>query len=186
MLPGTGGSSTGGLGTTSGFEPPDSEGTSEGAPSCVDEDVGSAVGRNLVLGTTVGAGDDYFPLCASIRGLPPSTAEDYVVSWTAPDSGQYRVSLEGSNFDTVLAVTEPQCDGLDLDCNDDCVGFQSTLILVARAGEQFFIVIDGFAEESGDFQLSIEAGDVLACEAPGDPDPDRDPEGGTDDGGGKN
>lgn len=80
---------------------------------------------------------------------------DYIVSWTPPDTGTYVFSLEGSSYDTFIAITPPECGAAPLDCNDDCFGLLSGEAFEATMGETVFIVIDGWAQTRGDFVLSI-------------------------------
>lgn len=89
--------------------------------------------------------------------------DDYVVAWTAPSTGPYTVSVEGSQYDTILAVTPPMCGAESLVCNDDCFELQSGLVFDARRGETVFIVIDGYGGQTGSFTLSITEGDTLEC-----------------------
>ncbi|MBL4689754.1 MAG: hypothetical protein JKY37_34520 [Nannocystaceae bacterium] len=90
--------------------------------------------------------------------------DDYVISWTPPSSGAYVIDLEGSLFDTVMAITAPSCGAEPIVCNDDCFELQSGVVYEATRGETVFIVVDGFAGRVGNFVVSITEGDALLCE----------------------
>jgi len=90
--------------------------------------------------------------------------DDYVVSWTAPATGVYTLSLEGSSYDTFLTVHDPVCGSEVLECNDDCFDLESGLELTANMGQTYFIVVDGYAGAVGNFTLSITSGATLECE----------------------
>ncbi len=66
----------------------------------------------------------------------------------------------GSTFDTVLyAQTECGVSDGELECNDDAgVDLQSEIEFVAPAGQQVFLVVDGFGTENGLYTLSVAEG----------------------------
>lgn len=106
-----------------------------------------------VAGTTGNAGDDYMGQCAS----NPTPEREYW--WAAPATGNYRISLEGSAYDTLLYVRDGGCDGPELGCNDDTVtmfGIElwSSLELELEAGQTISIFVDGYSG-SGSFELAI-------------------------------
>lgn len=84
-------------------------------------------------------------------------AEDYLVAWTAPNAGMYSISLEGSSYDTVLGILS-ECEGRQLDCNDDCFDLQSGITVTMEAGQQIILVIEGFAGKTGMFNININPG----------------------------
>jgi hypothetical protein len=64
--------------------------------------------------------------------------------------------VESAEYDTVLAVFNPEC-ATELACNDD-VNFPDTnsaLGIVATEGDELIFAIDGFDDEVGAFQLDI-------------------------------
>ena len=127
---------------------------------CVDlELVGGPVGSGLTAGSTIGATDD-FQFCDAGGGGTGGGASggDYVVSWIAAASELYNFSLAGSDYDTVLGVFPPECGGVQYECNDDCIGVASSLELYVNAGQQLYIVIDGFQGREGNFVLNIATG----------------------------
>lgn len=119
--------------------------------SCVDGDLGSAVGEAVATGTTVGMGDDRAPSCGS------GTAPDVAWTWTAPYAGTFRITTDGSAFDTVLDVDEPTCDVVtEFACdNDGGMGTQSSVEVTLDAGEQVTINLDGAGVAAGAYQLNI-------------------------------
>lgn len=165
---GEGETSTGTPGTDSGSSDSGSGDTGSLA-DCVDEDIGSAMGRAVASGSTLGAGDDFDLGPCLVDGFEPdgggadggkasAPSDDYVVAWTAPRAGLYIFSLAGSDYDTTLGVWPAACDGDAHQCNDDCYELESATTYDAAAGEQVFIVIDGFDGKTGDFTLSISEG----------------------------
>lgn len=127
----------------------------------------STTGGSFILVTTtdggfVSAGDTIGGDTAFSTTGGKTGAEDYTVAWTAPSAGTYTISLEGSDYDTVLGVLDG-CDGDEIECNDDCFELQSGVVVSVAAGQQIIIVIEGFSGETGNFELSITEGEAR-CE----------------------
>jgi hypothetical protein len=124
---------------------------------CVALDLGSAFGSPIHTGDTTDT-PDRSQSCDGGDGYG-----DVFLLWTAPSTGQFRFDTCGSNvdFDTVLSAREDNCDGSQIDCNDDstaCGGdasVQSRLILDLVEGQRIILIVDGFDNE-GAFQLNIE------------------------------
>lgn len=110
-----------------------------------------------VSGDTCGLGNDDAPTCQGT-----STAEDAGFTWTAPYSGTFTFSTDGSAFDTTLQVgTEASCGATVVECDDDDgIGLQSTITLAVTGGEIYTISIDGYNIACGDYVLSIEDADI--------------------------
>lgn len=133
---------------------------------CIDQDLGSAVGRAVATGVTDGAGDDF-------NGCETGGSPDLAFAWTAPSSRRFRFSTCGSAYDSVLIVEESctrdsdrlACD--DDGCQEDCeeCELQSRVELDLEAGDSIVIVVAGFEGEDGDFVLHIEpdAGQARSC-----------------------
>jgi hypothetical protein len=107
----------------------------------------------VIAGTTNGAGNDFMGSC----GENPVSEVEYW--WTAPETGSYLLSLEGSPYDTLLYVREGGCEGPELACNDDTFDGQqiylwSSLQLDLVAGQTISIFVDGYSS-SGPYELSI-------------------------------
>jgi hypothetical protein len=75
--------------------------------------------------------------------------------WTPTSSFEVTISLEGSSFDTVLAVyTGAVVDALTLVAdNDDYFGTQSRVRFDAVAGTTYRIAVEGYGGQSGDVAL---------------------------------
>ncbi|MCX8072269.1 MAG: hypothetical protein N3C12_07450 [Candidatus Binatia bacterium] len=77
--------------------------------------------------------------------------------YTAPFSGTFEFSTEGSEFDTLLAVRLGTCSGVELRCNDDVVGGSSVasrLRVDLAIGQTVVLVVAGKDSASGRFVLS--------------------------------
>lgn len=113
-----------------------------------DGDLASSTGA-VAAGTTCGALDDDSASCGGA-----AASEDLVYLWTAPTTGTYGFSLEGSAYDTVVYVKDAGCT--ELVCNDDMIGLQSYAELAVTAGAQYYVTVDGFSTgRCGDFFLDI-------------------------------
>ncbi|MCK6553772.1 hypothetical protein L6Q96_04190 [Candidatus Binatia bacterium] len=112
----------------------------------------------MVAGTTVGGTSAFGGSCGGAVFAP-----ERVFQWTPTVSHDASISLCGSpfatNFDSVLYVREGTCVGPELACNDDGGSFMcgraSRIALPAVAGTTYFIVVDGFASETGNFSFSV-------------------------------
>jgi hypothetical protein len=107
----------------------------------------------VVNGSTNGAGDQHDGSCSS------DGTSEVEYWWTAPATGSYLISLDGSNYDTLLYVREGGCDGAEMGCNDDTFDGQqvflwSSLALDLVAGQTISIFVDAYSG-SGSYQLSI-------------------------------
>lgn len=107
----------------------------------------------VVSGSTNGGGDEYTGTCAA------NPANEVEYWWTVPETGSYLISLDGSNYDTMLYVRDGGCDGAEIGCNDDTLDGEqvflwSSLPLQLVAGQTISIFVDGYSG-SGSYQLSI-------------------------------
>lgn len=151
----SGGEASGDTGSTGEVTTAD-EGSSgsTGSPfdvSCLDGDLGSAVGLGVAEGNTNGADDSYSPTC--VGGDSP----DAMLLWTAPADGTYAFSTIGSGFDTGLAALSGDCDGIEIACNDDSSQaiVQSDVTIALEQGQTIVLVIDGYNGASGAYSLTI-------------------------------
>lgn len=107
-------------------------------------------------GTTVGYADDYAEMCPYGNWAP-----DVVYRYVPTVSESIDIDLCGSHYDTLILVYDA---GLHLvACNDDyyfddppCldyVSFISSLPVVA--GQTYYIMIDGYTNASGEYQLHV-------------------------------
>lgn len=120
------------------------------------EDVGGWIPQRME-GTTLGGEDGY---AGSVCGVGGGVAvEDAAFRFTAPRTGFYRFSTEGSAFDTILSVRRGSCAGREITCNDDAVDgvTHSALTLELEECETVTLVVDGYdATGIGDFALSVD------------------------------
>ncbi|MCS7008929.1 MAG: S8 family serine peptidase, partial [Chthoniobacterales bacterium] len=107
-------------------------------------------GRNF--GATIEPGE---PNHSTREGIP--SANSVWWKWTPAQSGTYQITLEHSNFDTVLAVyTGNAVNNLTLEAaNDDFIGWASLLSFTARAGVTYYIAVDGYSGASGNIDMKI-------------------------------
>ena len=120
-------------------------------------------------GTTSGATNNYGPLpskpnCWSEDNWSGSAgaAPDVTYKWTAPAQRRYKISLIGSDYDTVLLLYDFTCPiepvyPDDFICgNDDFTGTRSQLTYVPLdEGQEILIVVDGFGGSVGSYNLTI-------------------------------
>jgi len=102
-------------------------------------------------GTTVGYTHDYDEACPYTGG----TAPDVVYTITPAVSAPINVDLFGSEYDTKVYIYDA---GMALvACNDDFYSdWTSKLENVAVvAGEQYFIIVDGYGTSSGTYLIAI-------------------------------
>ena len=131
--------------------------------------IGGESGRET--GTNMGAGiEDDEPLYFYVE----STATVWW-RWTAPKSGSFSFSTQGSNFDTWLGVyTGSAVEALEPLAEDDDGGEGSTSIVTfdAVAGTTYYIAVGGYDDSVGDIVLSwemvmdvvVEAGDNVVAD----------------------
>ena len=128
------------------------ETTAVGTCACAeyDEDLGTTTGAAVSSGSTFGLGDDFSGSCGSV-GIA-----DTALLWTAPSAGCYTFDTDGSDFDTVLYLTD-DCGTTESACDDDGLGIDnlSSLDKFFSAGESALIVIDGF-DSPGNYVLNID------------------------------
>jgi hypothetical protein len=109
-------------------------------------------------GTTDGYRNDYDAVCP----FPGSVAPDVVYRYNPLASEFVDISLCGSEIDSKLYVFADDCESTPIACNDDACEtafgwpFASRIQnLLLPAGHYYYIVIDGYGDESGSYQLSI-------------------------------
>lgn len=137
--------------------------TTGGPLACVNEDLGSAVGENVLSGSTAGDDADLVLTCVFGDEKKGGVAPDYIVSWTAPAAGDYTFSLAGSDYDTGLGIIDGDCNGPELGCNDDCEDVESVVGLTVAADQVVLVAISGYGGRSGNFELSITAEVAPEC-----------------------
>ena len=112
---------------------------------------------DTVLGTTVGAVQDLTGTCVTSIGAPG-------VWYSMTGTGEFVTAslCNQANYDTKIHIIEAVDCNSSLSCvtgNDDgpgCSGFTSEALFFGEQGVNYFIYVNGFAGETGDFALSIE------------------------------
>ncbi len=89
-----------------------------------------------------------------------STSPDVVYSFTPAGDVNVDLDLCASGYDTKLYILTSDGGGgyLVVDCNDDsCPGWMSELLGVPlTGGVEYFVVVDGYGGDSGDYVLSMD------------------------------
>jgi len=102
-------------------------------------------------GTTAGYVDNYQPNCGYAAGAP-----DVVYSFSPGATVSVNISLCGSSYDTELYVFQDTVGNI-IACNDDNCGLQSQLLnLSLAAGHVYYIIVDGYYNNSGAYQFSVQ------------------------------
>ena len=147
------------------YNPADYSSPRQGGDTDVDATVIDAL-PYLMMGTTVGYTDDYDEECP----YTGSTSPDVVYSFTSAVDTAITVNTcgEGSLYDTKLYVYEGAMGTLattlsgDVACNDDfCENSVQNWLsyiegVVINANTTYYIVVDGYGGESGEYELSVE------------------------------
>jgi len=118
-------------------------------------------------GTTVGYADDYDAVCP----YDGSTAPDVVYRFVPAVDLLVDVDLCGSGYDTKVYILT--AGGQVVACNDDfyfgdpCGVYRSKIEAASLgAGAVYFIVIDGYGDEQGDYDLEVVGYDDTPCYVP--------------------
>ncbi|MBU0718269.1 MAG: hypothetical protein KJ749_08480, partial [Planctomycetes bacterium] len=112
----------------------------------------------VISGTTSGYADDYEVMDGV--GCPySSTSPDVVYVYYPAADGEFDVEICDSLYDTKLFIYEDTCGGTAVACNDDACGsdgYKSGLSLEMLAGHAYYIVIDGYGGDFGDYTLAVD------------------------------
>jgi len=115
------------------------------------------------VGTTVGYADDYDEVCP----YDDSTSPDVVYTFTPSEDLAIDIDMFGSAYDTKIYLFDGELNLID--CNDDFhPDYTSKLENVAvMAGVTYYLVIDGYGENSGEYVLDIDGFEpcILDCPA---------------------
>lgn len=123
---------------------------------CEEEDIFTATGLAVSMGSTVAEDDDLASPCA---GPGP----DRIVRFTAPSDADYVFDTFGSDYDTVLSLFTSCDPGSLIDCNDDAgASVQSQVFTSMSAGQTILVAVEGLGGSVGNYVLNI---DELVCEA---------------------
>ncbi|MEE2755179.1 MAG: hypothetical protein VYA30_00905 [Myxococcota bacterium] len=92
------------------------------------------------------------------NGSCAGSGAETVIPWTAPLDGVYTFStVSKAEFDTTLYARTTCLDpNSELDCNDDSIGLQSTIIVQINAGRTIYLFIDAWAGgENQPFEVAV-------------------------------
>src|SRR5439155_11237531 len=87
-----------------------------------------------------------------------SSSPEKVFQWTPAVSGTATIETPGSDYDTILYMRSESCaGGPEVACNDDVndSDLTSSITPAVTAGTTYFIVVDGFGGEEGNFSLTV-------------------------------
>ena len=83
------------------------------------------------------------------------TGNKAVWRYTTDTARGVTVDTAGSTFDTVVYVRS-SCSGYEWSCNDDYYGSrQGQLYFSAQPGVDYYIFVDGWGTESGDYVFEL-------------------------------
>jgi hypothetical protein len=122
------------------------------------------------LGTTVGASNDLNPQTSCLRTNQSALGPDVVYQFTSPDTQNYLLTVTPiGNYDVTIYVitncaTNAGCTSGDVFGG----GMAESVRRILTAGTTYFIVVDGFGTDAGDFNISLEPTIPIAPLAPGD------------------
>jgi len=119
----------------------------------------------VATGDTTGMGDDHNGSCSD------ATGPDVALLYTAPHTGNFNFSLEGSAYDTQISVHQG-CGGPELICDDDGAPTPpaSAVGLPMIQGQSVAVVIDGNSAAAGTWQITVSSDEY--CRNGGDDDLD--------------
>jgi hypothetical protein len=102
-----------------------------------------------ITGNTSFAADSFVPPCTG------TAANEVLHVFTAPVSDFYSFDSIGTEYDSVLAMLDPDTCSV-VDCNDDTFGVDAQVGLFLNAGQTIYVVMDGF--DNGFYQLTVNNG----------------------------
>ena len=84
---------------------------------------------------------------------------ELVYAFVTENAGNARITLDGSDFDTVLSIYDAcgQAVGGAVGCNDDSVGTASELQFPAEAGHMYFAIVEGYHGATGNVRITYYA-----------------------------
>src|SRR5690606_38938408 len=133
---------------------------SPGNDSCIDA-TAIACGETLE-GTTLGAtvGDMGYPACAS------GTAADVFYTLEALPGVDYTITVNGADYDGVLAIYSGPCDDLtELDCADNgfSAGVAETIVFTVEEATTITIRTYDWSANRGSFTISVSCAAIVDC-----------------------
>lgn len=111
--------------------------------------------------STCGLNNGVTPSCAT------SSASDISFDWTAPSSGTFSFTTQGSNFDTVLVIAPYSNPGSPLACANAVSGTGGESVsLSLSSGQKLIVTVDGYASLCGTYKLNITKDCTGGCNSP--------------------
>ncbi len=132
-----------------------------GLPPVANDDCANAIAVldgstpfNSIGATTDGPG-------ASCGFAADPGSNDIWFTWTAPAGNQLLATIDtcGTAFDTIVTILDG-CNGLEVACNDDSCGLQSSARFVTTPGATYTIRVAGFGGATGAGTLNIATGEI--------------------------
>jgi len=122
-------------------------------------------------GTTVGYADDYDEVCP----YSGSTSPDVVYTFTPDEDLAIDIDMLGSYYDTKIYVYDGDLNLIG--CNDDFHPDYTSKLenLAVMGGSVYYLVIDGYGENSGEYALSIEVFEPCVIDCPAGSDLEGEP-----------
>ncbi len=102
------------------------------------------------LGTTAGHNDDYDEVCP----YGGSTSPDVVYTFQATATTSTTIDLQGSSYDTKVYVYDADLNLIG--CNDDYYADNTSLLAIdVQVGVVYYVIIDGYGGDFGEYRLNI-------------------------------
>jgi ELWxxDGT repeat protein len=120
-------------------------------PKVCDNNIEVNIGQTYFGNTDIAAGTD-------ISSCAADDPNDVWYTFTPPHDGQYTFTLEGSNFDTSLAVYSncPASAETEIACNDNYdPNTYSQLTVTLADNDDAFIRIAGTNQANGEYELTV-------------------------------
>jgi hypothetical protein len=126
--------------------------SSDSEVDCLDTGALVTITGPVTTGTTVGSGDDYQGGCGFANGAP-EVVHRLVVPGTLTSLS---MDTNGTSFDTVMYIKQEMCDAAVLECDDDDGNSVQSLISRTNvAAGTYFIFVDGYSANEGDYILNV-------------------------------
>ncbi len=118
-----------------------------------------SVRGNLSVGATRGSTNAGGTAGTTGSCAASSDAPAHVYTYRPSTSSQVCINTVGSGFDTALYVRSACGDpSSELACNDDTQGLQSEVGFYAQAGQTYYVFVDGYGSNSGDYTVNLRQG----------------------------
>ena len=118
-----------------------------------------SIGLGSVVGTTVGASNDWSSPCAASSSSP-----DVWFRFDATRYGALLFDTKGSEYDTVVTVYRDACPangGYEFVCADDGLGTASAGVFDTYQGSTYFLRVSGYNGAAGGFRLALAESSVV-------------------------